>query len=129
MLPENVSTPAAIVVNTSDSSKSTGHWIAFYIPEDGASQYFDSFGTIPLLPELYSWLQKFSTSRELLYNKVRYQADNSPVCGYYVLVFLARRMGLPCGPGLTFNQIYKNNDLKIKSTFKKLVHFLKLRSS
>jgi hypothetical protein len=127
MLPDEITFPAAIVANTSDSSQTTGHWVAFYIPDKGSSQYFDSYGTIPLHPEFYSWIQKFNMHGELYFNKRRYQADNSPVCGYYALVFLARRMGLPCSPELTFNHVFKSNDLKIRAIFKKLIKFLKVR--
>jgi hypothetical protein len=126
MLPDRISKPAAIVANTSDSSQSSGHWVAFYFPDKGSTLYFDSYGTIPLHPEFYTWLQKFNLHRELFFNKKRYQADNSPVCGFYSLVFLARHMGLPCCRELYFNRDYKDNDLKIKTTFKKLIRFLKV---
>lgn len=124
MLPDNIRKPAAFVANTSDSSQRSGHWVAFYVPEKGSTQYFDSYGTIPLHPEFYTWLQKFNIHKELFFNKKRYQAENSPVCGFYTLVFLARRMGLPCGRELTFNREFKSNDSKIKTTFKKLSNFL-----
>jgi hypothetical protein len=129
MLPELTHKPAAIVANTSDSSQQSGHWVAFYIPEEGSTQYFDSYGTIPLHPEFYTWLQKFNMHKELFYNKKRYQANNSPVCGFYSLVFLARRMGLPCSRELTFNKDFKNNDKKIKASFKTLCKFLKVLPS
>lgn len=126
MMPEKIRKPAAIVANTSDSSQRFGHWVAFYIPEEGSSQYFDSYGTIPFHPEFYSWLQKISENGELLFNKKRYQADDTPVCGFYALLFLARRMGLPCARDLIFNQEYENNDIKIRGSFEKLVKFLKI---
>jgi len=35
-------------------------------------------------------------------------------------------MGLPCGRELRFNRDFKENDLKIKMLFKKLIRFLKV---
>jgi hypothetical protein len=125
-LPDRLIKPAAVVANTSDSTQSSGHWVAFYFPDEGSSQYFDSYGTIPLHPEFFTWLQKFNMHKELFFNKKRYQATDSPVCGLYSLVFLARHMGLPCGRELRFNRDFKENDLKIKMLFKKLIRFLKV---
>lgn len=126
MLPEKLRKPAAIVANTSPASQRVGHWVAFYIPRTGPPLYFDSFGTIPFHPEFYTWLEKNTSNRQLLFNKVRYQAEDSHVCGFYALIFLARRMGLAFATDHTFDKDFASNDVKISTAFQDMLKQLKM---
>ena len=64
-LPTLKSLPAAIVANT-DTSKGPGeHWIAMYMPLDGETMYFDSYGLPPQQKVFESYMGKSYTSNNI----------------------------------------------------------------
>ena len=46
-LPQKVTYPTSIVMNTHKSSQSGEHWLALYYDENGMCSFFDSFGMDP----------------------------------------------------------------------------------
>jgi hypothetical protein len=125
-LPKKIKKPAALVINTSEASQETGHWLGLYIPTKGATQYFDSYGTIPLQPEIFVWLRTIRCHKKLLFNKKRYQSDESDVCGCYVLTFLAKRMKFDIPKLPVFTKNYEKNDVAIKNIFETILKMLQL---
>jgi len=84
--------PACLVVNTSPSHVSDGHWIGLYISRSNGCEVFCSFG---LGRVVYgSLLGDFFTANAICtiqYNSIRLQPLSSSTCGYYVLVYLTYR--------------------------------------
>lgn len=84
--------PACLVVNTSPSHVSDGHWIGLYISRNNSCQVFCSFGFGRAVYN--SLLEDFITAnaiRTTEYNSIRLQPFSSSTCGYYVLVYLTYR--------------------------------------
>lgn len=98
--------PGVYVYNTRIPSETSpakpGHWVAVYIPQQGASQtdfeaepleFFDSFGRAP--EEYGDWpaevLREWGSPR-WLYNPVPLQESGSFACGYYVIAYCAFRL-------------------------------------
>ena len=78
--------PIAIICNTDMEKGSGKHWIAFWLPEKGICEYFDSFG----LPIDRYWNVQVPAefTKE---NCIIYQSALSNVCGNHCLFFLYNR--------------------------------------
>jgi hypothetical protein len=84
------SLPACIVVNTSPSTVTDGHWIAIYIGPF-SNEVFCSFGL-----NYDSLVHDFITYNMLNVSNIRYnpvmvQSPSSSMCGYYVAAYLVHR--------------------------------------
>lgn len=83
--------PSAYIVNDEDHQLPGSHWLAFYFPEEGPCEFFDSAGQ---KPEYYQ--ERFR--RVLIGNGPGYvfndrvlQNSESYTCGLFTLYFLWRR--------------------------------------
>jgi hypothetical protein len=85
-LPEVTNFPAAIVINTDDSSKPGEHWVSVYISKTGIGLYFDSYGLPPLHREIKNFLE--NSCKGWSYNKVLFQGLNSITWGHYCVLFV-----------------------------------------
>lgn len=77
------------VLNTDPASEPGEHWVCIYIdPRTGIGEYFDSYGFPPLRE-----FERFMASRcrQMTYNPVCYQSDETSVCGHYCIYFLKKR--------------------------------------
>lgn len=85
-LPRMWTRPTAIIANTDNHDRAGQHWIAFYIDEQGAGTYFDSYGLPPLDPRFLLRLRRNSTTYQ--WNNQTLQGMFSQACGQYCCVFL-----------------------------------------
>lgn len=79
---EKTSKPGLYVINTDDSDKPGEHWVAIY--NNGREEFFDSYGNHPSYFGI-------NTTKNVIYNKTRYQNDLSTCCGQYCIYFLTLR--------------------------------------
>ena len=92
--------PIAIICNT-DVEKGAGkHWIAFWLPEKGVMEYFDSFA----LPIYRYWNVEVPPGAITKENCIIYQSALSNVCGNHCLFFLYNR-----ALGVTYHDFVNNN--------------------
>merc|ERR1712131_193666 len=80
------------IVNTDKDGMSGAHWICFRISKQKV-EMFDSLGLIyenKLPIEILAFIQRFSVSREIKFNK-RIQPDLSVLCGFYCIFFIFLR--------------------------------------
>lgn len=89
-LPSKILKPGFVIANTDVASKSGTHWVAFYFPEKGPAEYFDSFGMHPTIRKHFiNFLTRNSTS--YITNTKRVQGDLSSSCGHYCCVYVYNR--------------------------------------
>jgi len=81
--------PCSLIVNTDPSFKNGEHWVAIYFDQDHCCEYFDSFGLLPYIPNIVSFIRDNSIS--LKHNHFHLQSVNSSVCGLYCIFFLYKR--------------------------------------
>lgn len=84
--PKTFERPCGYVVNSDESDKPGKHWLAFFFPQDGPPEYFDSYG---LPPSKTAFLKFLKTAYQ--YNPRWIQSVSSAVCGQYVIFFLLKR--------------------------------------
>ena len=85
-LPRVWTRSTAIVANTDDHDRPGQHWVAFYIDEQGAGTYFDSYGLPPLDSRFLLRLRRNSATHR--WNTSTLQGTLSQTCGQYCCVFL-----------------------------------------
>lgn len=88
-LPLKISRPSLCVANTDPSTKGGMHWVSFYFPKSGPSEFFDSYGRKPTVWQHYAFLKR--NSNQWVYNKQDLQALGSTVCGQYCVMYLLYR--------------------------------------
>lgn len=121
-LPKRVKRPALVIANTDPSSERGKHWIAFYIPNNGTSEYFDSVGEKPGKEDFMKFLKRCGKS--YLFNSKRLQGTFSSTCGNYCAMYLlyrAKRISKTKFMQL-FNENFEKNDVKIMNLYKKNFH-------
>lgn len=89
-LPRKFKKPAAFIANTDNHDQGGTHWIAFFIPEKGKPEYFDSYGLFSFTDGHLKFMS--NVSKSWINNKMCLQSLTSKVCGQYCLVFLITRM-------------------------------------
>jgi hypothetical protein len=106
--------PCGLIINLDPDYLPGSHWVAIYMPENGPSIYFDSFGFSPRNNLIIAFLKRQS-STGWVYNSTRFQNLTSSVCGYYCILFL-----LCCFKGIslhkfqhTFSSNYLLNDKQV----------------
>lgn len=82
-LHENVN----FIVNLSKSSEPGSHFIALIIKKAHVF-YFDSFGLPCNNDHILVYMHKLS--RNIVYNAIKIQADNSKMCGFYCALIVLR---------------------------------------
>jgi hypothetical protein len=123
-LPSIYKKPAAFIANTDDQGKPGTHWVAFYIPQSGRIEFFDSYG----LPPLVNGHLSFLNGRLWSHNRRELQSLTSDVCGHYCLMFLACRMnGHPLKSFQTlFTRDFAANDRQVETCSNKILKHLRL---
>lgn len=81
--------PSAIIANTDEGHLPGTHWIAFYLPEQGPVEYFDSYGMQPFSPHHIRFLEN---NKPWVFSSKELQDQFSTVCGMYSLMYLCTRM-------------------------------------
>ena len=88
-LPARTSIDSLFVCNTDPSDRPGTHWIVVYVEYKRKSDYFDSFGTAPTIPEIERFLNDNST--EWIYNDKPVQEITSDACGHHCIFFAVYR--------------------------------------
>lgn len=125
-LPNSISIPCGIVVNTDPDFKPGSHWVAIYIDKFRNGEYFDSYGLPPFVSHHQQFLR--SNCKRLVYNTVEMQSLNSDVCGQYCLLYLyfrAHARSLADFQKL-FSQNTLENDQILRFNFKQYFKFVKI---
>lgn len=86
-LEEPLNCPSMTIVNLDTSDKPGSHWVAIFVPMNGKTEYFDSYGNKPNV-HLLSKLQQLDD--RITYSLFPIQGL-STVCGQYCLLFLLLR--------------------------------------
>ena len=86
-LPMESERPALLVCNTHESCLPGEHWVAVYLPVQGPSEFFDTFGRRPFTEELRRLL-----GYPYMYNKDIVQDLKSAVCGFHVVHYAKLRL-------------------------------------
>ena len=90
ILPKIDKYPAGFIFNNEPSTEAGMHWLAFYFPEKGQSEFFDSYG---FSPENYtSNFTKFIKNSRRHINTKILQSMDTAVCGDYSLFYLWHRV-------------------------------------
>lgn len=91
-IPEYVTVPAALVINTDFSSSPGSHSVAIFIQENGEGEYYDSFGVPPQYKEIIDFLGRNCFHR-LSYNQhiLQEMSPQSITCGKYCVLILDMR--------------------------------------
>jgi hypothetical protein len=101
--------PRIFIVNTDTHDQPGKHWVCFYFPQDGPTEFFDSLGKHP---QFYSKMFVnfiFRHSSEFVYNLKPLQSDSSSTCGHFCLFYSALR----CRGISTRNILSKFSDDKL----------------
>lgn len=85
-LPNSLSTPCALVINTDPDTRPGSHWVAVFIDKYKNGEYFDSYGFPPLVESHTKFLT--TSCKKWIHNKTGLQSYNTTVCGQYCLLFL-----------------------------------------
>lgn len=104
------------ILNTDPSSESGEHWVAIYRPVQGKTEYFDSFGLPPLVPEIISFLAGISPSG-VTWSHNLLQHEQSDSCGHHCINYMKHRLlGIPTQAVMThFSGHRLTNDRIVKS--------------
>ena len=102
--------PKLFVVNTQNSNQIGEHWVCFYVPENGPSEFFDSLGKHP--SHYHQSFEDFLVNntnyrQSYLHNIKAVQSQNSRACGFFVLFYCALRCD-----GFSFRDIMSFFDKK-----------------
>ena len=87
VLPKIDKHPAGFIFNNEPSTEAGMHWLAFYFPEKGQSEFFDSYG---FPPEFYT--PKFIKNTKRHINTKILQSMDTAVCGDYSFFYLWHRV-------------------------------------
>lgn len=118
-LPKRVKKPALVIANTDDSKNPGQHWVGFYFPTKGVSEFFDSTGERPSKPDFIKFLKQ--NGDKFIFNTKRIQGSFSMTCGNYCTVYLlyrARKISKQKFFKL-FTNNYASNDDKIIEMYRK----------
>ena len=99
-LPDSVSLPCGIIINTDPADQDGEHWVSVYISSGGEAVYFDSLGLAPLDGRVISFLVR--NTRAWHHNDRSIQSLLSVKCGYYCLYFLYK-----CVRGYSLEQLLR----------------------
>jgi len=85
-LPQSITRPSTIIVNTDVHTQTGSHWLAIRLePRSSSGFYFDSYGLSPDVLDIQTFLRRNCTV--LNYNTVQLQEPTSTVCGQYCSLF------------------------------------------
>lgn len=120
LLPSTItSRPRLYIVNTDDSSYPGKHWVAFYFPERGPSEFFDPSGRAPEYYRRRFLNVLIANGRTYIYNRQRLQGTESKRCGQFCLYYAYRRCA-GSSMGTILKQFSRTdlsyNDRKVKNS-------------
>jgi len=107
--------PFAIVVNTDPIKNPGEHWVTLLSEDRNTIEYFDSYGHIPINPEIYRFMLNF---KHKIISDFHFQSylPTSDVCGFFAILYIKCRC-----MGMTFHEFQNNftecdviNDLLIQ---------------
>jgi len=87
---EPFASPFAVVVNTDPIEEAGEHWVALISKRSDTVQYFDSYGHIPINPEIYRFMLNFKHKEVCDFHFQSY-LPTSDVCGFFVVLFIKCR--------------------------------------
>ena len=86
LLPLSVSQFGTVIINADPHTEKVSHWLTVYFrPKSASAYYFDSYGFVPLVPDIQAFIRRNSTVSN--YNKIQLQGLTSNVCGKYCCLF------------------------------------------
>jgi len=85
MLPRSVTETGAVIINADPHTEKGSHWLAIYFLSESSSAYFDSYGILPLGPDIRTFIRRTCTVWD--YNRRQLQGLTSNVCGKYCSLF------------------------------------------
>jgi len=92
-IPKPTRKPIAFIVNTDKAGEPGTHWVALLLLDDGAGEYFDSFGLPPFEKSIINYIKDNCT--KLVYNDKHIQNNTAKTCGLYCVKFIeARSLGI-----------------------------------
>lgn len=91
-LPSNISKrPSVYIVNSDRKGRPGRHWMAFYFPKKGPSEFFDPLGRAPTYYNRTFKKVLLRNGPRYVYNRFRVQPYNTDTCGPFCLYFVTRR--------------------------------------
>ena len=121
-LPERISLPMGVIINTDESNKPGEHWVAIHIDESGIGEYFDSYGLPPMHREFWEFLLEHAPGG-FFYNNIPLQCSVCVTCGEFCVAYLKLRLR-----GHTycdFISLFSRNTLKNDSLVKRYFNLIK----
>jgi len=115
-LPKYIKYPSAYVINTHNHNQPGEHWLAVYFDNKRNCEFFDSYGLSPNFYNFEKSLKKLS--KNIKFNSIQLQADNSFYCGYYCVYFIllkSRNFSLKEIQQLFSDKDFRFNDDLIKN--------------
>lgn len=112
--------PAMIIANTDSSDQPGSHWVAFFLPQKGPTEVFNSTGQGVENEYFIKFLE--NNCKKFVFNKKRLQGNLSSTCGQYCAVYLyqrSRNMSFKKFLDL-FSNNFDENDEKILKLYKKI---------
>ena len=86
LLPQSVSQSGTVIINADPHTEKDSHCLAVHFrPKSASAYYFDSYGIVPLVPDIQASIRRNSTVSN--YNKRQLQGLTSNVCGKYCCLF------------------------------------------
>lgn len=83
--------PKVFIINTDKSTDPGSHWVAFYFPERGPVEFFDSCGRCPDHYQKSFKKVLLKNGRYYKYNRVKIQDETSVTCGHFCLFYAYHR--------------------------------------
>ena len=93
-LPKKTKRPAGLVINTDKASESGSHWVAYFISDDGRSEYFDPLGEPIPSNEILKFVKHNAGNAWMntVYNNASFQSNYSTKCGQFCIFYLRNRL-------------------------------------
>lgn len=85
-LPNTISVPCGVIVNSDPQNKPGEHWTAIYIDKFRIGEYFCSYGYPPIVQQHRRFLS--NNCRRWTHSSKEIQDFGSSVCGQYCLLYL-----------------------------------------
>ena len=90
-IPVPKSLPVGMILNLDKCSQDGSHWISLWINSNKTGEYFDSFGTPPMIKSIKSYIE-MTCPLGILYNKAPLQHPDSIACGRYAIFFIKHKI-------------------------------------
>lgn len=84
--------PQGVIVNTDAHDGPGDHWVALYIDDSNRGEFFCSFGySVTQYSKQFINYFNHLGIKAVTSNRQKLQSDNTNVCGYYAVYYLAHR--------------------------------------